>query len=108
MARRPAKSAAASPSYGIRQEELAEYRAYHDEQKRLASELETRKRSLMQRLEAGEQVEPGSLTAGIAAREVRLFTADQVARIMGAEIVAEIRTQLLPSVQRSLQVIPTA
>ena len=105
---RAAKSAAVAskPTWGITQEELVDYRAYHEEQKRIAAELEVRKKSLMERVAEGIAIEPGTLTASINCREVRLFTAEQVGRILGPDVVAEIRTQLTSTVQRSLTVVP--
>jgi len=72
--------------------------------KRLSADLDLRRKGLLTCLFEGAQVEPGKLTAQVVTREVRRFTADEVARIMGTEVVEEIRTQLRPSIERQLSV----
>ena len=99
-----AKARAKSVGPRITQVTLAEYRALHAEVKRLSADLDLRRKGLLTCLFEGAQVEPGKLTAQVVTREVRRFTAHEVARIMGTEVVEEIRTQLRPSIERQLSV----
>jgi hypothetical protein len=104
--RKPAASAASSAaSYGISQTELGTYRAIHSDVRRLSADLEARRQSLVSRLEAGATVEPGILAPQLSSREVRRLTAGEIGRILGPELLAEIRTQLQPALERLFAVI---
>ncbi len=91
--------------YGITQLELEAYREANEAEKRAAAEVKLRRSTLMARVDAGAVIEPGSLTAQITTREVHRFTADAVAAILGVDVVAEVRSQIPPSVDRIFAVV---
>ncbi len=105
MAGKPGRKSAVV--YGITQDELETYRCIAADAKRYQADLELRRKSLLARHDAGATVQPGPLAPQITVTEVRRFSADEVARIMGLEVVAEIRTQLTPSIERRFSVIDT-
>lgn len=86
----------------------ADVRKLRDLQQRAAAaayEAGSFERALINRLDDGEQVEPGLLCATIVRREERVVTEDDIRRLMGLEVLEEARCHVAPTVTRSLQVI---
>ena len=101
--RKPAKSAA--PAWGIKQSELEAWRSIHADIARLKGDLETRRETLMKRTLEGATIEPGDLVPQIATREVHRITAAEIGRILGLDVLALVRTQISPSIERSFSVV---
>jgi hypothetical protein len=95
----------AAPVFQITQAELHDYRTLQEQSKVLADQLAQRRKSLLERMEARESEEPGSLRAQLTLREVRRFSADEVARIKGQAMADEIRAQLRPTTEKHFSVI---
>jgi hypothetical protein len=101
----PRKRAKSVEPFGITQEELEAYRQKQAEAKRLSADVELRRKSLLSRALEGATLEPGPLEPQVTLREVRRFSADEVARIMGVDVCEEIRTQLKPTIERHFSVV---
>jgi hypothetical protein len=106
--KRPSLAKPAVIKWGISQLELLQYREIDKVAKDSEKDRELRRKSLMTRMAEGATVEPGALVPQITVQEARRFTADEVTRILGADVVAEIRTQLAVSVSKSFSVVSAA
>jgi hypothetical protein len=73
---------------------LHQYQQLMDAQK----QREAMRESIVQLLQAGAPVEPGTLTAHLRLQEQRRFSAEQLERLLGAAQVERLRSQLQPSV----------
>ncbi len=104
MSRR-AKNAAAD--YAITQQQLEDFRLADRLAKESGKDRDTRHKLLKELVLEGALVEPGALTIQLSTAEVHPFTADEVARIMGPEVVDEIRCQLKGVIQYRMAVIET-
>ena len=86
--------------------ELAEYRKLTDQWKCLSNDLETRRDSLISRIKAGARVEIGPWLPQLVRIEQKRFSANEVARIAGRELMEEIRSQIKPTVCEIFGMIP--
>jgi hypothetical protein len=73
---------------------LHQYQQLMDAQK----QREGMRESIVQLLQAGAPVEPGTLTAHLRLQEQRRFSAEQLERLLGANQVELLRSQLQPIV----------
>lgn len=93
------------PRDEITQAELERYRSLVDEARELKWSTENLRKSLMAKLDAGASIEPGQLDAEIQETEQRRITNDELVRLLGLDVVEEVRTQIQPTKSRSLKVI---
>ena len=89
----------------ITQKELRKYTADHAAVAALDRVLEVRKTDIMKRLDAGEKIEKGALTAQILETSSKRFSAAALVELLGINKVTQLKAQLTDSVSRSLQVI---
>ncbi len=88
----------------ITQKEMAVYLAEDVKLKTAASAAELRKKSLTARVDAHEEIEPGSLTALVISTECRRFSAEALETLLGVDKVIKLKAQLPLSVSRSLKI----
>ena len=106
MPRKPAKNAA--PVYGISQLELGTYRAVSADVKRLTADRESRRKSLMARVLEGASIEPGLLEPHVNTTEVVRVTNGEIERLLGVDVLLNLKAQIAPVVQRSFSVTEAA
>jgi hypothetical protein len=94
-----------APAYGITQNQLEAYRFIKADLRRLTTDLEARRKVLLAAFDSESPVEPGALAPQVSIREVRRMTPAEITRILGAEALAEIQTQLSPSIERTFSVV---
>lgn len=89
----------------ITQAELDRYRGLSAEARELSWSVANLRKSLIAKLDAGASIEPGQLDAEIHETEQRRITNDELVRLLGLDVVEEVRTQIQPTKSRSLKVI---
>ena len=89
----------------IAQADLESYRDLSNQSRELNWTVEKLRKSLLARLVAGTPIEPGPLDADIVATEQKRMTNDELVRILGLEVVENVRAAIEPSVSRSLKIV---
>jgi hypothetical protein len=97
---RPGGKAPAKPP--ISQAELERYQEARAQAERHRETLDALRQDLLQRLEAGNGVEPGSLTAQVRHVPMRQLSGPKLVPLLGAEAVEELRAAVEPTVQVQL------
>lgn len=88
----------------VTQDELDRYKRLSAEARELNWSLEHLKKSIMKRLDAGAAIEPGQLDATIHETEQRRITNDELVRVLGLDVVENVRAAIEPTKSRSLKV----
>jgi len=89
----------------ITQAELERYKALSAEARELSWSVEKLRKSLIAKIDAGAPVEPGQFDAEIQETEQRRITNDELVRLLGLDVVEEVRANIAPTKSRSLKVI---
>lgn len=89
----------------ITQAELERYKDLSDEAREVNWKAKHLRESLIAKLDAGASVEPGQLDAEIHETEQRRITNDELVRLLGLDVVEEVRANIAPTKSRSLKVI---
>jgi len=89
----------------IKQEDLERYREMSLRSRELNWTVEKLRKSLLAKIASGVKVEPGPLDAEITETEQRRMTNDELVRILGLEVVENVRAAIEPSVSRSLKIV---
>ncbi|OJW11235.1 MAG: hypothetical protein BGO49_11255 [Planctomycetales bacterium 71-10] len=100
----PRPQAEPAPSE-IRQEILGRYRALSAQARELNWTVESLRKIILAQHALGLPVEPGPLDLDVAETEQRRITNDELVRLLGLEVVEEVRTQIKPTVSKSLKVV---
>jgi hypothetical protein len=90
----------------ITRAELEEYRLLAETHKALSTDLAARRESLAARVRAGVKVEIGPWMPQLVRFESRRFSAAAVARVLGTEVMEEIRAEIAPTVTEIFGLIP--
>ncbi len=88
----------------ITQAELERYKRESAEALDLNWSVAALRKSIMAKIDAGASIEPGQLDAEIHETEQRRITNDELVRLLGLDVVEEVRTQIQPTKSRSLKV----
>jgi len=83
----------------VRQEQLLEFRALAAETQRLGQRLKRLREELLQRLEAGADVEPGDLTVEVRHVPIRQLNGPKLIPLLGKDEVEALRLAVEPTVQ---------
>ena len=89
----------------IKQTELRQYRDLADEARRVTASQEALRKSLIARIQEGQEIQPGKLTATLTKSEVQRFSFDALVRILGLTKAENIKLELPVSVSVTLKVI---
>lgn len=89
----------------IRQADLESYRDLSNQSRELNWTVEKMRKSLLSRIDAGVPIEPGPLDAELVETEQKRMTNDELVRILGIEVVENVRAAILPSKSRSLKIV---
>ncbi|OJW20464.1 MAG: hypothetical protein BGO49_04445 [Planctomycetales bacterium 71-10] len=92
------------PADRITQAELSHLKAAGEKSKDAIVVYETAKRSVLAKVREGLPVEDGDLYPVLSTREEKRVTNAEIARLMGPEVLEEMRAQLRPTVSESLKV----
>lgn len=89
----------------IGQDELARYRDLSAQARDLSWTVERLRKSLLVRHDAGVPVDPGPLDLDVVETEQRRITNDDLVRVLGLDVVEEVRTQVKPTISRSVKIV---
>lgn len=92
----------------ISQEDLESYRELSSRSRELNWTVEKLRKSLLSRIDAGVPVEKGALDAVITESEQKRMTNDELVRILGIEVVENVRAAIKPQTSRSLKIVERA
>lgn len=93
-----------APSDRITQAELSHLKAAGEKSKDAIVVYETAKRSVLAKVREGLPVEDGDLYPVLSTREEKRVTNAEIARLLGHEVLEEMRANLRPTVSESLKV----
>jgi hypothetical protein len=88
----------------VTQDELGEYRGLKDEVARLNEEIEERRSSMIERLDAGAAIEPGFFHATVSHRKQRMLTAPKLEEILPRAEVERLKSLVTPTYSTHLRV----
>lgn len=89
----------------IAQADLERYRKLSAEARELTWSVESLRKILLEKHRLGVPVEPGPLDLEVSETEQRRITNDELVRLLGLEVVEEVRAGIRPTVSRSLKVV---
>lgn len=89
----------------IPQEQLERYRTLSAQARDLSWTVEQLRKKLLNQHDAGVPVEAGPLDLSVVETEQRRITNDDLVRVLGLDKVEEVRTQVRPTISRSLKII---
>lgn len=92
------------PPLRITQGELAEYSTLKQQEKDLKQQLSAKRDSLLQRLEANAEIEPGRFNCELKLQQVRTFSYEKIANLVGQESADNLRNELEPTIQKKVVV----
>lgn len=89
----------------ISQETLERYRTLAGQARDLSWTVEQLRKVLLTQHDAGVPVAPGPLDLDVIATEQRRITNDDLVRVLGLDVVEEVRTQVKPTISRSVKIV---
>lgn len=89
----------------IRQDELERYRKLSAEARELNWLVESLRKILIHKHAQGLPVEAGPLDLDVTESEQRRLTNEELIRILGLQVVEEVRTQIKPTVSKTVKVV---
>lgn len=92
----------------ISQADLESYRDLSNQSRELNWTVEKLRKSLLSKIDAGVPIEPGVLDALVTETEQKRMTNDELVRILGIEVVENVRAVLNPQKSRSLKIVERA
>lgn len=89
----------------IPQQQLERYRVLSAQSRDLSWTVEQLRKALLSQHDAGVPVEAGPLDLDVVRTEQRRITNDDLVRVLGLEVVEEVRTQVQPTISRSVKIV---